>query len=99
MTSQHIPEKSTIYTLALKWLEREGYELIDQGWYSKAPETDDSLEFQVVGHEFTGSAYIRAWEPDEDWTDLPEIECQSMEQFAAVVRNFEFLARQEATAA
>ena len=84
---------TTAYNLALQWLEREGCELIDQGVYSKQPELDGPLEIQVVGHEITGHAHIRVVGTHGDWTDLPEIECYFIEQFVAVVRNFEYLAK------
>ena len=44
-----MPQLTTAYNLALQWLEREGYELIDQGVYSKRPDIDAPLEIQVVG--------------------------------------------------
>ena len=84
---------TTAYTLALEWLEREGYKLIDQGVYSKQPEIDAPLEIQVVGHELTGHVHVRAVGTDANWTDLPEIECYLLEQFVAVVRNFESLVK------
>lgn len=88
-----MPQLTTAYNLALKWLESEGYKLIDQGVYSKQPELDGPLEIQVVGHELTGHAHVRAVGTDDNWADLPEIECYLIEQFAAVVRNFEYLAK------
>ncbi|WP_152532039.1 hypothetical protein [Leptolyngbya sp. Heron Island J] len=88
-----MPQLTTAYNLALQWLEREGYKLIDQGVYSKQPELEGPLEIQVVAHELTGHAYIRVVDADGNWNDLPEIECYSTEQFAAVVRNLEYLAK------
>ena len=88
-----MPQLTTAYNLALEWLEREGYELIDQGIYSKQPDIDASLEIQVVGHELTGHAHVRVVDIGGNWTDLPEVECYSAEQFVAVVRNFESLAK------
>ena len=87
-----MPQLTTAYTLSLQWLESEGYQLIDQGIYSKQPELDGPLEIQVVGAQATGHVHIRAVNTDGNWTDLPEIECDSPEQFIAVVRNFECLA-------
>ena len=88
-----MPQLTTAYNLSLQWLESEGYQLIDQGVYSKQPELDGPLEFQVVGHEITGHAHIRVVSANDGWTSLPEVECYFIEQFAAVVRNFEYLAK------
>ena len=88
-----MPQLTTAYNLALQWLEREGYKLIDQGIYSKQPDIDAPLEIQVVGHELTGHAYIRVMDANSSWSDSPEIECYSIEQFVAVVRNFECLVK------
>ncbi|MFG6105359.1 hypothetical protein U2F10_24100 [Leptothoe sp. EHU-05/26/07-4] len=88
-----MPQLTTAYTLSLQWLESEGYQLIDQGIYSKQPELDGPLEIQVVGAQATGHAHVQVVDTDDNWADLPEIVCHTTEQFIAVVRNLECLAK------
>ncbi len=80
---------SNTYDDALVWLAMERYELVDGGIYTKDSHDEDLLGVQVMKDVKTQTLLVRFTTSANGWTDLPFIECQSLIQFIAIVKNFE----------
>ncbi|NEQ50581.1 MAG: hypothetical protein F6K11_10685 [Leptolyngbya sp. SIO3F4] len=80
---------ANIFDDVLAWLAMEGYELVDQGIYTKNAHDDELFGFQVMKDVKTGVSLVRFMDSGGMWIDLPFIECPSLIQFIAIVKNFE----------